>query len=133
MRIGVIILLALILLHPAPAAEIGIGSICISPIPEKPTDFSAPGLLCESAKLSVKLDAQQPMAWPIKENVKMDALDLAAIHRVVVYCDGKPQQSFKFRFSEYKTKELCLFINDMYKTVQLWESKESPWCKCRKS
>jgi hypothetical protein len=80
----------------------------------------------------MKIDSQQPMAWPIKENVKIEALDVTVTHRVVVFCDGKPQQSFKFRFSEFKTSELCLFINDMYKTAQLWDSKGAPWCKCKK-
>lgn len=133
MRISSIILLALSLLSPAFPTESGLGFVCIAPVPEKPTPRSAPGLFCDSTKLSVKIDAQQPIAWPIKESVKIDALDVTATHRVVVFCNGKPQQSFKFRFSEFKTKELCLFINDLYKTAQLWESKGTPWCRCRKS
>ena len=44
----------------------------------------------------------------------------------MVLCNGKPQQSFRFRFSEFKTKELCLFINDLYQTAQLWEARKSP-------
>ena len=120
-------------MSPAILAESESGSICISPVPEKPTDFSAPGFFCDSAKLSVKIDAGQPFSWPIKQNVKLDNLDALAIHRVVVYCNGKPQQSFKFRFSEFKSRELCLFINGMYKTVQLWESNGTPWCKCQRS
>ena len=131
MRISIVILSVVILVSPAPSAESGEGSVCISPVPEKPTDFSAPGLRCDSSKLSVKINVQQPRAWPIRENVKIDALDVTATHRVVVFCNGKPQQSFKFRFSDYKSRELCLFINDMYKTAQLWESKDSPWCKCK--
>jgi hypothetical protein len=47
----------------------------------------------------------------------------------MVLCDGKPQQSFRFRFSTFKSNRLCLFINDLYQTVQLWKLKESPWCK----
>jgi hypothetical protein len=50
---------------------------------------------------------------------------------VVVLCNHKPLQSFAFLFSEFKTKELCLFLNDLYRTVQLWESKSAPWCKCK--
>jgi len=65
--------------------------------------------------------------------VKIDALDAAAAHRVVISCNGKPQQSFRFRFSDFKTRELCLFINDFCKTAQLWESKGTPWCKCKYS
>jgi hypothetical protein len=122
-----------VLLSQALSAESELGSVCISPVPEKPTNFSAPGFFCDSTKLSLKIDAQQPIAWPIRENVKIDALDVTVSHRVVVFCNGKPQQSFKFRFSGFKTRELCLFINDMYKTAQLWESRGTPWCKCKKS
>jgi len=92
---------------------------------------AAPGLSCDSASLSVKIDALQTIAWPIKKSVKIESLDVTAPHRVVVFCSGKPQQSFKFRFSDFNSRELCLFINDLYKTVQLWESKGTPWCKCK--
>jgi hypothetical protein len=61
----------------------------------------------------------------------VDGLDISARHRVVVYCDKKPQQSFSFRFSEFKAKRLCLFLNDLYETVQLWEPSQAPWCKCK--
>ena len=40
----------------------------------------------------------------------------------MISCDGKPQQSFSFRFAELKTNDLCLFINDLYKTAQLREA-----------
>ena len=80
----------------------------------------------------MEIDAQPVMAWPTKKSVHID-LDVSQAHRVVVFCDGKPQQSFKFRFADFKTPKLCLFINDLYKTVQLWESKDAPWCKCKDS
>ena len=127
-----IVLLIVVLLCSAFSAESELGSVCVAPVPEEPTPYSGPpGLLCESEKLSLRVDTLQPVPWPIKESVKIDGLDLTARHRVVIYCDGKPQQSFRFHFSEFKTRKLCLFINDLYKTAQLWESKQSPWCKCR--
>jgi hypothetical protein len=98
LRTRVTILSVAILLSPALSAESSAGSVCISPIPEKPAEISAPGFFCDSAKLSVKIDAQQPIAWPINDNVKIDSLDVTAIHRVVVFCNGKPQQSFSFAF-----------------------------------
>jgi len=132
LRISIVILSIAILLKPAFSAESGVGAVCVAPVPEKPMNFSAPGLYCDSAKLSVKIDAQPQLDWPTKESLKIDTLDVSVAHRVVVFCGGKPQQSFKFRFPEYKTRELCLFINDMYKTVQLWKSEDTPWCKCKK-
>jgi hypothetical protein len=93
--------------------------------------MAAPGLICASEKLSFTIDSLPKRTWPIKESVKFDDLDLSASHRVVIFCEDKAQQSFKFRYSEFRTRKLCLFINDLYKTAQLWEDKQSPWCKCK--
>ncbi|MGB6880179.1 MAG: hypothetical protein WBD94_11460, partial [Candidatus Acidiferrales bacterium] len=87
--------------------------------------------------MSLQIDNDKPESWPVgsQASVEIDRLDLTAAHRVVVSCRGKPQQSFKFRFSEFKGTHLCLFINDMYKTAQLWDPKQNPapWCKCKNS
>jgi hypothetical protein len=112
------------------SAETGSGSVCIAPVPETVDGRSAPGLSCDPHKLSLKID-NKTMAWSMKESLKIDALDVAARHRVVVFCDGKPQQAFEFRFSEFKSADLCLFLNDLYRTVQLSEVKRCPWCKCK--
>ena len=121
----------LALVNSASSAGPSLGSVCIAPVPEKPDPRSAPGLFCDSEKLSLRIDKTQAMAWPVKESIKIAGLGTTTRHRVAVFCDGKPQQSFTFRFSEFKTSELCLFLNDLYKTVQLWEAKGCPWCKCK--
>ena len=127
---GTVILLILVFFSPAFPAETG--SVCVITVPEKPTQvFGPPGFPCDGEKLSVKFDGQPPIAWPIKGNVKIDNLDVTTAHRVVIFCDGKPQQSFRFRFADFKTRNLCLFIDSFYKTAQLWESKGTPWCKCQ--
>jgi hypothetical protein len=130
LRIGGVVLLVDSLLVPALAAESEFGLFASPCVPEKPSAFTGLLDICDSAKLSLKIDAQQPIAWPIKESMRIDVLDVTAAHRVVVACSGKPQQSFRFRFSNFKTTHLCLFINDLYKTVQLWEPKKAPWCHC---
>ncbi len=86
---------------------------------------------CSSGNLSLKIDARKSVSWPHDESLQIEPLDLAPSHLVTVLCDGKPLQSFRFMFSEYTTRELCLFINDFYQTVQLWERAKSPWCKCK--
>jgi hypothetical protein len=132
MRIVLVALLVTTFLDPSLLAQSQTGSMCIAPfVPDPADNLSAPGLFCASGKFSLKLDAQPPISWPKKESVKVDSLDLTGNHRVVVFCDGKPQQSFSFRFSEFKSTELCLFLNDLYKTAQLWEAKRSPWCRCK--
>jgi hypothetical protein len=125
-------LLLIFSLCPVFSAESEDGSVCVAPIPVQPPSTAAtPELFCHSGNLSLKIDSQQVFPWPRKEGLKIEHLDLTQRHLVVVLCDAKPQQSFKFRFSEFKTKRLCLFINDLYQTAQLWEPKQSPWCKCK--
>ncbi len=132
MRPAAIALLIASLVSPALSAESERGSVCVAPIPKGPPRTAAtPDLFCGSGKLSLRIDTLQAVPWPNKKSLKIEDLDLNFPHRVVISCDGKPQQSFKFRFSEFKTRELCLFINDLYQTAQLWEPKQAPWCKCK--
>jgi hypothetical protein len=119
------------MLYPVTSPEPGSGSLCVAPIAERPIPMAAPGLICASEKLSFTIDSLPRKTWPIKESIKFDGLDLGASHRVAIFCEDKAQQSFKFRYSEFKERKLCLFINDLYKTAQLWEDKQSPWCKCK--
>ena len=107
------------------------GSICIAPV-RLPATTSAPnGIDCTSGTISVRID-RSTVPWPQgKESRAIDHLDLAARHRVTVLCDGKPQSSFSFRFSTFDSRRLCLFINDLYQTPQLWgEGQRAPWCTC---
>jgi hypothetical protein len=110
------------------------GSICVAPLPRDTPATSAPGLGCPSNHFSLRIDHEQRVAWPNAEPLKIEGLDPAIRHSVTVYCEGKSQQRFTFRFSEFKSRELCLFLNDLYKTVQLWDPKQTPapWCRCKK-
>ncbi len=121
----------LLCISTAVVAQEDSGAICVAPIPHELPSTSAPGLFCKSGKFSFRIDSQKPVAWPSDKSTSVTGLDLKARHRVVVFCDGKPHQSFKFRFSEYKTGKACLFLNDLYWTAQLWEPKQAPWCKCK--
>jgi hypothetical protein len=130
MRLIVAILLALLLLDSASAAETP-GTICIAPIPPgTPATSAAPGLMCSSGNLSLRIDSRPTTPWPREGNQRIEPLDGQTTHRVVVLCDGKPQQSFRFNFTQFKSRKLCLFLNDLYQTAQLWEDSKSPWCKC---
>jgi len=130
MRTGQVALIIIAVGGLGASADSHSGSVCIAPVPETVDGRSAPGMACGLDKLSLKIDGKA-MAWSTKESVKIEDLDVNVRHRVVVFCDGKPQQSFGFRFSDFKTADLCLFLNDLYRTVQLSEVKRCPWCKCR--
>ena len=130
MKTIVLAVLIVVLLSTVSGAQTVQETVCVAPVPVEPPAFSAPGLWC-SGSLSLKIDDRKSVPWPHAESLRIEQLDPAQRHRVTVLCDGKSQQSFRFRFSEYKSKDLCLFINDLYQTVQLWESRRSPWCSCR--
>lgn len=105
-------------------------SLCVAPSSDEEVARCAPGL-CGSGKISLKIDDQPVLPWPKAKSMEINDLDAAAKHRVVIYRAGKPQQSFRFRFSDFKENKACLFLNDLYWTAQLWEPKQAPWCKCK--
>jgi hypothetical protein len=123
-----------LLVHPAFALADASGSICVAPLPQPVNGLRGAGpetVVCDLDKYALKVDQQKAVPWPLKESVKIAGLDMAARHRLVILCGGKPRQSFTFRFSDFQGPKLCLFLNDLYWTVQLWQDKRTPWCKCK--
>ena len=105
-------------------------SLCVAPNSAETPQRCAPGL-CDSGDLSLKIDHRPIQSWPKSESMKIDGLSISERHRVVIYRAKKAQQSFVFRFSDFKSRRPCLFLNDLYWTAQLWESSTAPWCKCQ--
>ena len=106
------------------------GLLCVAPNSAEMPQRCAPGL-CAGGELSLKVDGRPVQPWPKSESMKIAGLSTSEQHRVVIYRAGKAQQSFKFRFPQNKPANLCLFLNDLYWTAQLWEPKSTPWCKCK--
>lgn len=82
------------------------------------------------ATLSVRVDKGKAVLWPHKDCVKIEGLDTNQRHLLIVISDGKPIQSFWFRFADYKSSELCISF-DGYQGVQMQALKDSWWCKCK--
>ena len=118
------------LMCSSQSTESDSASLCVAPNSDEPAVYCAPGL-CGSGKLSLKIDDQPILPWPKVESMKISGLDATTKHRVIIYRAGKPQQSFRFRFSEFKLNRACLFLDGAYWTAQLWEPKLAPWCKCK--
>lgn len=127
-----IALMAVWFLSAEPNRQEQSGTVCVAPRSTAPPTTSSPDVPeCPSDNLFLKIDNQPPIEWPRTRSVPLPALEWSQPHRVTVMCDKKPQQSFKFRFSEFAdARSLCLFLNDLYQTVQLWDRKRAPWCKC---
>jgi len=109
--------------------EQGYGFLTVKPVPSAWSKMVSPGMYCDSDKLSVRIDRRSAMGWPRKEEVNIDGLDLNERHLVAILCDGKPLQSFKFRFSEFRNNKLCLTY-DVYQGPQLFDRTQHGWgCK----
>jgi hypothetical protein len=129
MRLALISLISLVLLSSVSFAQSESGAVCVAPNAALKPERCAPGL-CRGGELSLRLDKGRVIEWPKEKSLEIPNLALETRHRVTIYRAGKPQQSFTFKFSRFKSRRPCLFLNDLYWTAQLWESKEAPWCKC---
>ena len=128
----IVMVAVLLFISATLVAQDTAGKICVAPIPhEPPTTAGTPELSCLSGNFSFRIDSQKAVQWPKDKGTSVTGLGLKGSHRIVVLCNGKPQQSFTFRLSEYKTGSGCLWLNDLYLTAQLWEPRQAPWCKCQ--
>ncbi len=130
MKAAATILVLSLLLSPLLLAEPGQGTVCVAPNSAQPPQRFSPGLEYNPATLSLRIDQRQTIPWPHKDGVKIDGLDLKERHLVVLTSDGKRLQSFWFRFSDYKSVDLCIAF-DGYGGPELREAKGAPWCKCK--
>ncbi len=106
------------------------GSVCVLPnSSERPTRMS-PGGEYNPKTLTLRIDKQEPIRWPHKEPVLIDALDLQANHLVVLTSDGKRIQSFRFKFADDDDAKLCIYF-DGYQGVQLGNKKNADWCRVK--
>lgn len=64
--------------------------------------------------LMFSIDNGEKAPWPQKTGLKIEDLSLEEKHLIVVYSGGKPIQSFRFRFADYKENELCLLFPSGY-------------------
>src|SRR6202035_2768883 len=112
------------------AARSPSASICVAPTSLKRPPRFSPGQAYNPQTLSVKVDKRQALPWPHKESLKIDGLSEQGLHLFIVISDGKPLQSFRFRFSEFRSRNLC-FSFDGYQGIQVEEDDNHPWCKCK--
>src|SRR4029077_20395963 len=105
------------------------GTVCVAPNLTEPPKLVSPGGDYNPATRTIQIDKRQPITWPHKESAQIGDLDLSERHLIVLTSDGKRIKSFWFRFSNYRSSELCVDF-DGYQGVRLQETKSSPWCKC---
>jgi len=121
------------LFSQAGAPEPGRGSVCVASRAATPFHLQVDTLTgaATSGGLRVRIDKRPSQPWPHKESLKIDGLDPQECHLLAVLGDhGKPIESLWFRFSDYKSVDLCMSYVG-YQGVQLQEANRSPWCKCK--
>ena len=58
-------------------------------------------------------------------------LPLHQSHMVRIRHQGKPIESFRFRFDKADRGRLCIFVNELYMTWNLWSAHQRPACNCK--
>jgi hypothetical protein len=105
---AVIFVIALVLAVPT-SAEPKTGMLCV--IADPPGCCTRVTIPFDLGTLMFRIDNGKKTRWPQKPGLKIEGLTIAEKHLVVVYWSGKPQQSFRFRFTDYKATELCLLFD----------------------
>ena len=129
----ILLVFALMLPYLACAQQEG-GSVCVAARADDPFWKEAPTLpdgSINSHGLKLKVDKRPAVVWPQRKSLKIEGLDTNERHVLAVLdSSGKPIESLRFRFSEYKSAELCMSY-DGYQGIGLQEvSRRTPWCKC---
>lgn len=134
MRIVAIALALASILFQARAAESQAGSVCVASRADDPFrgQVIPPTGEVSSNGLRVRIDKRPSEPWPQRKSLKIDGLDIGERHLLAVLDSrGKPVESLWFKFSDYKSTELCMAY-DAYQGVELQEdNRHTPWGKCK--
>jgi len=133
-RIHLIAWTLVLLISQFICAQKGSGSVCVEARADDPfwkESATLPNGQIHSHGLKVKIDKRLATAWPEQKSLKIEELDTSERHLLVVLdSSGKPIESTRFKFSDYKSTELCMAYNG-YQGIGLHEAtRRTPWCKC---
>jgi hypothetical protein len=117
------------------AAQRGTGSVCVAARIDDPfwkEPATLPNGEINSHGLKVRVDGRPVEEWPQRKGLKIDGLDISERHLLVVLDSrGKPIESVRFKFADYKSTDLCITY-DGYQGIGVQDAtRRTPWCKCR--
>jgi hypothetical protein len=130
----IVVTMILLISHHANAQQ-ATGSVCVAARVDDPfwkEPVTLPNGQINSHGLKVKIDKRPAVAWPDRESLRIGGLDTSERHVLIVLgSDGKPIESVRFNFSEFKSTELCMAY-DGYQGIGLQDTtRRTRWCKCR--
>lgn len=134
MKFGCVLVTAVLAISGFANAQQGTGSVCVAARIDDPfwkETAKLPNGKINSHGLKLKVDKRPASAWPDTKSLKIDGLAINEKHLLAVLSsEGNSIESLRFRFSEYKSAELCMFY-DGYQGIGLKEAtRQTPWCKC---
>lgn len=135
MKTGLLAVTLVVLLSSFAAAQQGTGRICVAARIDDPffkESATLPNGEINSHGLKVRVDRRPAENWPQRKSLEIDRLDTSERHLLIVLdSSGKPIESVHFKFSDYKSNDLCMTY-DGYQGIGLQEAtRRTPWCKCR--
>ncbi len=135
MKTKLVLMTLVLLISHFACAQQSSGSVCMASRADD-TFWKEPATLpngeINSHGLKFKIDKRSATEWPQQKSLKIEGLDTSERHLLVVLDSGsKPIQSVWFKFSHYKSTELCMAY-DGYQGISLQEAtRRTPWCKCK--
>jgi hypothetical protein len=120
----------------SPGPKVSSGSIClatITPPNSEQKSLANPSGGNPISSYSVQIDKRKALTASKEKSINVPGLAVDRRHLVKIFGDGKPVESFWFKFSEFSTTKLCLWFNPLYQTWQLWDAKDGgAKCKCNR-
>jgi hypothetical protein len=122
----------------APPSTAATGSVCLASIPEPTAGGKSLGNATGGNPppeysvqfgngATVKFLHSPKGAGP---GILITAIPLNQTHLVRIRHQGKPLESFRFRFDAEDRGKRCLFLEPFYLTWQLWTVDRRPSCRC---
>jgi hypothetical protein len=110
------------------------GTLCVAARIDDPfwkESATLPNGQINSHGLQFGIDKRSIVKWPEREGLKVEGLDTAERHLVSVRdSKGKPIEAVWFKFSDFKSTNVCMSY-DGYQRIGLRDlTRHTPWCKC---
>jgi len=113
------------------------GSVCIAPVPKATAGTKSLANATASAvpyEFEVTLGELAPVTTSHTESRPISGLDTSKSHLVVIRQGAKRVVSFRLRFQNYRSENLCLWFGPLYESWSLWpESASRGKCTCSAS
>jgi hypothetical protein len=130
-------LIAVLLVSSFAIGQQETGTVCIAARIDDPFWKEEPRLAngqVNTHGLRLRIDNRRVLEWPLAKSLKIEGLGTTNKHMLAVLdSSNKPIESLWFKFSQYRSTDLCMTY-DGYQGVQLHDvTRHTPWCKCKEN